>query len=89
MADSPMNPRRSCCGMGEDAAPAERIPRRPLTNFQELETGVIGGIFGSGWQIWRVALDDDNQYGPHAMIVLLLLMSLITGGILWIMDRAL
>ena len=74
--------------MSGDSLPlrkGERIPRRPIPKFNEVEEGLIGGITSQGWKIWRVALDDENQYGPHAMIVLLLLMSTFTGSILGLM----
>ncbi|RAH13596.1 MAG: hypothetical protein CMB56_007100 [Methanobacteriota archaeon] len=63
----------------------ERIPRRPLPEYDEVEGGVIEGISAHGFKIWKVALDDGNQYGPHAMIVLLILMATLTGGILGFM----
>mgnify|MGYP000458724098 CR=1 FL=1 len=47
----------------------ERVPRRPLPKFEEVEGGLLSGITAHGWRIWRVALDDENQYGPHAMIL--------------------
>ena len=63
----------------------ERVPRRPLPKFNEIDEGLVKGIFSHGWKVWRIALDDENQYGPHAMIVLLLMMSTITGLILGLM----
>ena len=63
----------------------ERVPRRALSKFNETDEGLMKGIFAHGWKVWKVALDDENQYGPHAMIVLLLMMSTITGMILGIM----
>ncbi|MBJ23466.1 MAG: hypothetical protein CMB64_02235 [Euryarchaeota archaeon] len=74
--------------MSGDSLPlrkGERIPRRPLPKFNEVDGGLISGITSQGWMIWKVALDDENQYGPHAMIVLLLLMSTFTGAILALM----
>ncbi len=74
--------------MSGDSLPlrkGERIPRRPLAKFNEVDGGLISGITSQGWMIWKVALDDENQYGPHAMIVLLLLMSTFTGAILALM----
>ncbi|MEC7694798.1 MAG: hypothetical protein VYA39_01120 [Candidatus Thermoplasmatota archaeon] len=47
----------------------ERIPRRSPPEFEETESGVYSGIVESG--LFKVALDDSNQYGPHAMIFLL------------------
>lgn len=47
----------------------ERIPRRPLPEFQESEDSLLGAIVEDGFL--SVALDDSNQYGPHAMIMLL------------------
>ena len=74
--------------MSGDSLPlrkGERIPRRPLPKYNEVDGGLISGITSQGWMIWKVALDDENQYGPHAMIVLLLLMSTFTGAILALM----
>jgi len=55
----------------------ERIPRRPLPEFEEVEDGLIGGLSSGG--LLKVALDDVNQYGPHAMIILLVIMATVTG----------
>jgi len=74
--------------MSGDSLPlrkGERIPRKPLPKFNEVEDGLVSGIFSQGWRIWKVALDDENQYGPHAMIVLLILMSTFTGAVLGLM----
>ncbi len=60
----------------------ERIPRKPLPKFDETDEGVVRGVFAHGWKVWKVALDDENQYGPHAMIVLLIAMATFTGLIL-------
>ena len=67
--------------VGED-----RIPRRKLSEYEEVEGGVTAGIFQHGWKIWKVALDDTNQYGPHAMILLLVITATITGVILQILG---
>ena len=67
--------------VGED-----RIPRRKLSEFEEVEGGVAAGIFQHGWKIWKVAMDDTNQYGPHAMILLLVITATITGVILQILG---
>ena len=67
--------------VGED-----RIPRRKLSEYEEVEDGVAAGIFQHGWKIWKVALDDTNQYGPHAMILLLVITATITGVILQILG---
>ncbi|MEC7708401.1 MAG: hypothetical protein VYA39_01610 [Candidatus Thermoplasmatota archaeon] len=48
---------------------AEKIPRRELPEFNESEESLVGGLIEDGFL--RVALDDANQYGPHAMIILL------------------
>jgi|TARA_B100001540_G_scaffold317779_1_gene352837 hypothetical protein len=58
----------------------ERIPRRPLPDFEESESGVIGAISEDGFL--NVALNDSNQYGPHAMIILLGIVASITGIVL-------
>ena len=61
----------------------ERIPRRPAPEFHESEASIVGGVMEDGFL--SVALDDVNQYGPHAMIALLILMSTFTGAILGMM----
>lgn len=58
----------------------ERIPRRPLPDFEESESGVIGAISEDGFL--NVALNDSNQYGPHAMIILLGIVASVTGIVL-------
>ena len=60
--------------------PAERIPRRPPPEFQESESSMIGGVIEDGFL--NVALDDVNQYGPHAMIMLLFAVASVTAIIL-------
>jgi hypothetical protein len=55
----------------------ERIPRRPLPEFEEVEDVLIAGLSSGG--LLKVALDDVNQYGPHAMIILLVIMATATG----------
>ena len=55
----------------------ERIKRRPLPDFNESELGLMSAIREDGFL--NVALDDSNQYGPHAMIILLGLISSFTG----------
>ena len=60
--------------------PAERIPRRPPPEFQESEASMIGGVMEGGFL--NVALDDANQYGPHAMIMLLFAVASVTAIIL-------
>ena len=60
----------------------ERIPRRPLPAFEETESGIVEGITESGFL--KVALDDVNQYGPHAMIVLLGIVAAATAAVLMV-----
>tara|TARA_A100001234_G_C12614372_1_gene380933 strand:- start:945 stop:1163 length:219 start_codon:yes stop_codon:yes gene_type:complete len=47
----------------------ERIKRRELPEFEESESSIIESLLDDG--IISVALDDTNQYGPHAMIIML------------------
>ena len=57
----------------------ERIPRRPLPDFAESGT-LSAGLKRDG--IVKTALEDSNEYGPHSMILLLMVVASITGGIL-------
>ena len=59
---------------------SERIPRRPPPDFQESEDSLLGAIVEDGF--FSVALDDSNQYGPHAMIMLLFAVATVTAIIL-------
>ncbi|MBA40306.1 MAG: hypothetical protein CMB17_00215 [Euryarchaeota archaeon] len=67
--------------MGESLPPreGERIPRRTAPDFNELsdDVGVVKGIFEGGFL--NVAINDANQFGPHAMIALLGVVATITG----------
>ena len=58
----------------------ERIPRREAPDFRDSEDGVISSIVE--YVFLNVALDDANQYGPHAMIIFLGFASVLTGSIL-------
>lgn len=58
----------------------ERIPRRPLPQFDEIEGGMLAAVAQDG--ILGTALEDKNQYGPHMMIVLLMVTATITGGVI-------
>jgi len=66
-------------GMAGDVRDGERIPRRPAPEFEEAgsfaEAISRDGFFGT-------ALDDKNQYGPVAMMVLLLIVAAITGTVI-------
>ena len=67
--------------MGESLPPreGERIPRRTAPDFTELDGDVsaIQGIFEGGFL--NVAINDSNQFGPHAMIALLGVVATVTG----------
>jgi hypothetical protein len=56
----------------------ERIPRRQLPQFDEIEGGMLAAVARDG--VLGTALEDKNQYGPHMMIVLLIVTATITGG---------
>ncbi len=58
----------------------ERIPRRPPPDFEESEAGMMEAISEDGFL--DVALNDANQYGPHAMIMLLGVFASLTGLVL-------
>ncbi|MEC7707090.1 MAG: hypothetical protein VX204_04125 [Candidatus Thermoplasmatota archaeon] len=58
----------------------DRIPRREAPDFEESDSGMVSAISEDGFL--NVALNDSNQYGPHAMILLLGIFASITGIIL-------
>tara|TARA_B100001250_G_C19583310_1_gene693075 strand:- start:234 stop:443 length:210 start_codon:yes stop_codon:yes gene_type:complete len=58
----------------------ERIPRRDAPDFEESDSGMMSAISEDGFL--NVALNDSNQYGPHAMIMLLGIFASVTGFIL-------
>jgi len=62
----------------------ERIPRRPLPEFDEQpdDVGMLKGMTKSGG-IFRVAFLDTNQFGPHAMIVMLFGFATLVGAVLY------
>tara|TARA_B100000287_G_C20615006_1_gene773651 strand:- start:763 stop:978 length:216 start_codon:yes stop_codon:yes gene_type:complete len=65
--------------MAGELRKGERIPRRPLPEFSE------AGSLGAGLKrdgLITTALEDTNEYGPHSMIVLLMIVASVTGGIL-------
>ena len=59
---------------------AKKIKKRPLPDFNDRDSGIFEAISEDGFL--NVALNDSNQYGPHAMIILLGIVSSITGLIL-------
>lgn len=65
--------------MAGELRKGERIPRRPLPEFAEAGS-LNAGIKRDG--IIKTALEDTNEYGPHSMILLLMVVASITGGIL-------
>lgn len=65
--------------MAGELRKGERIPRRPLPQFEE-SGGFIAAMKRDG--LGKTALEDTNEYGPHSMIVLLCIVATITGGIL-------
>ncbi|MDP6011069.1 MAG: hypothetical protein QF707_04680 [Candidatus Poseidoniaceae archaeon] len=58
----------------------ERIPRRSPPEFEEVDSSAISGIMSGG--LLKVAMEDTNQFGPHAMIILLVIMATVTGILL-------
>ena len=65
--------------MAGELRKGERIPRRPLPEFEE------AGSLGSGLKrdgLFKTALEDTNEYVPHSMILLLMIVASVTGGIL-------
>ena len=85
--------RRALTGriMAEDAildADTDRIPRRALPPYDEQpdDVGVIEGMMASGGP-FKVAFHDTNQFGPHAMILMLFGFAGITGAILFALSK--
>ena len=56
---------------------AERIPRRPPPEFEESDDGMMAAI--ANREFVAVALNATNQYGPHAMVMLLGVFASLTG----------
>ena len=65
--------------MAGELRKGERIPRRPLPEFSEAGT-FTAGLKRDG--LVKTALEDSNEYGPHSMILLLMIVATVTGGIL-------
>ena len=69
--------------MSGEVRKGERIPRRDPPEFEEassfVEAIIRDGPFGT-------ALDDKNQYGPVAMMVLLLIVAAVTGTVIRILG---
>jgi len=65
--------------MAGELRKGERIPRRPLPEFAEAGS-LSAGIKRDG--IIKTALEDTNEYGPHSMILLLMVIASVTGAIL-------
>ena len=68
--------------MSGDSGSNERIQRRDAPYFEESDSGMVSSILEDGFL--NVALDDSNQYGPHAMIILLAIVATATGLLLGI-----
>ncbi|MBD51505.1 MAG: hypothetical protein CMB08_06320 [Euryarchaeota archaeon] len=66
--------------MSKGDGAVERIKKRPLPEFNDTDSGIFEGILEDGFL--NVALNDSNQYGPHAMIILLGVVASVTGLIL-------
>ena len=66
--------------MSKDSSVVGRIKKRPLPEFNDTDSGIIEGILEDGFL--NVALNDSNQFGPHAMIILLGVIASVTGLIL-------
>ena len=66
--------------MSADDGSVERIKKRPLPEFTDTDSGIVEGILEDGFL--NVALNDSNQFGPHAMIILLGVAASVTGLLL-------
>ena len=65
--------------MAGELRKGERIPRRPLPKFKE--AGKLSSALSRDG-LMKTALEDTNEYGPHSMILLLMIVASVTGGIL-------
>ena len=65
--------------MAGELRDGERIPRRPLPEFSEAGT-MRAGLKRDG--LMKTALEDTNEYGPHSMMLFLMIIATITGGML-------
>lgn len=63
----------------------ERIPRKILQPL-EPAANLKEGLFARGIAVWRIALDDINRFGPHAMIFLLVILATLTGALLKLLS---
>ena len=68
--------------MSKDSGKVERMPRREPPEFENSDKSLFGAILDDGF--FNVALNDSNQYGPHAMIVLLFAVATVTAIVLLI-----
>ncbi len=76
---NPYDPIAHHITMAGELRKGERIPRRPLPEFAEAGS-LSAGIKRDG--IIKTALEDTNEYGPHSMILLLMVIASVTGAIL-------
>ena len=65
--------------MAGELRKGERIPRRELPEFEEAG-GMASALKRDG--LMKTALEDSNEYAPHSMILLLMVVATVTGGIL-------
>ena len=66
--------------MSADDGSVEKIKKRQLPEFTDTDSGIVEGILEDGFL--NVALNDSNQFGPHAMIILLGVAASVTGLLL-------
>ena len=76
---NPYDPSPNQRSMAGELRDGERIPRRPLPEFSEAGT-MRAGLKRDG--LIKTALEDTNEYGPHSMMLLLMIIATITGGML-------
>lgn len=76
---NPYDPIAHHINMAGELRKGERIPRRPLPEFAEAGS-LNAGIKRDG--LIKTALEDTNEFGPHSMILLLMVVASVTGAIL-------
>ncbi len=72
--------------MSGELRKGERIPRRALPDFEEAGS-LMAALKRDG--LMQSALEDTNEYGPHSMIILLMIVASMTGALILLLRMIL